>query len=233
MDALAGEPFDGLLAELPQPDAVPADLGMGFDYAEDVAPGGVAIHAEQQIRRRQIEEAEGVRLHDLRQVQNGPQAHGDFRNAHGENGVAGLGRGDQVADGANAADARHERGHLIERPALAELFEPAELRHVEIGLFHAALFVQVQRDLGMALDAGDRVDYDFLPWHCLYPNFAAGVETFPSSKSLRAEKIRSAEGGHPGMNRSTGTASCTGRTAGRSAGTISRGICGSSVTFSR
>ena len=42
VDALAGEPFDDLLAELAQADAVAGDSGVGFGYAEEVALGGVA-----------------------------------------------------------------------------------------------------------------------------------------------------------------------------------------------
>ena len=38
-----------------------------------------------------------------------------------------------------------------------------------------------------------------------YPNLAAGLTAFPSSSSLSTEKIRSAEGGQPGTNTSTGT----------------------------
>ena len=116
-----------------------ASVGMALHHAEDVARGGVGIHAEEQVGRRQIEEAEGVRLHDLRQVEDAAQARGVGRNAHGQDGVAGLGGGDQVADRADAADARHQRRHLGEGPAFAELLEAAELRDVEVGLFDAAL----------------------------------------------------------------------------------------------
>ena len=43
-------------------------LGMLFDQAEDVAVGRVGIEAQQQVGRRQMEEAERVRLHELRAV---------------------------------------------------------------------------------------------------------------------------------------------------------------------
>src|ERR1039457_4207606 len=46
----------------------------------------------------------------------------------------------------------------------------------------------------------------------IYPNLAAGLGILPSSRSLSTEKIRSAEGGQPGTNTSTGTNSWTGRT---------------------
>ena len=70
-----------------------------------------------------------------------------------------------MAHRADAADARHQRRHLVKRPAFAELLEAAELGDVEVGFLDVALLVQMDRDLGVALDAGDRVDDDFLSWH--------------------------------------------------------------------
>ena len=132
VDALAGQPLDDLLAELPQPDAVARELRVGRDHAEDVARGRVGVHAEQQVGRGQVEEAQRVRLHDLREVEDAAQVGRRLRDAHGQDGVARLGRGDQVAHRADAADARHQRRHLVERPPFAELLEAAELRDVEL-----------------------------------------------------------------------------------------------------
>ena len=56
-------------------------------------------------------------------------------------------------------------GISVKRPALAELLEAAELRHVEVSLVDVALLVQVDRDLAVPLDAGDGVDDDFLSGH--------------------------------------------------------------------
>ena len=50
--------------------------------------------------------------------------------------VAGLGRGQQVADRADAADAGGDDRHLAEGAALAELLEAAELGDVEAGVGH-------------------------------------------------------------------------------------------------
>ena len=74
--------------------------------------------------------------------------------------VAGLGRRDQVAYRTDAADARHERRHLGEGAAFAEFLEAAKLRDVEASIFDSAIVVEVKRDLGMALDAGDRIDHN-------------------------------------------------------------------------
>ena len=68
--SLAAERFDDLLAELPQADAVARQLRVGLHQAEDVALRRVGVHAEQQVGRAEVEEAERVRLHDLRQVQH-------------------------------------------------------------------------------------------------------------------------------------------------------------------
>ena len=57
--------------------------------------------------------------------------------------VAGLGRGQQVADRADAADAGAEAGHLAERPALAEPLEAAELGDVEARVGHLPGVVEV------------------------------------------------------------------------------------------
>ena len=82
------------------------------------------------------------------------------RNFHRQQRVARLGRRDQMADRTDAADARHQRRHFVERTALAELLEAAELGDVEAGILDPAVFVEMQRDLGMAFDARHRIDDD-------------------------------------------------------------------------
>ena len=51
----------------------------------------------------------------------------------------------------------------MERAAFAELLEAAELGDVEVRVLDLALLVQVDRDLGVAFDAGDGIDDDGLP----------------------------------------------------------------------
>ena len=60
----------------------------------------------------------------------------------------------------DAADARHQRRHLVKRTAFAQLLEAAELGDVKAGVLDPAFFVEMQRDLGMAFDAGHRIDDD-------------------------------------------------------------------------
>ena len=117
MDALAGQPFDRLLAELAQRDAVARALGMLFDQAQHVAARRIGIHAQQQVGRREVEEAQRVGLHELRAMQQFAQHGGRLGNLHGHDGVAGFHGGQQMAHRTDAADARRDGRHFIERPA--------------------------------------------------------------------------------------------------------------------
>ena len=66
MHALFGQALDHLQAELAQLDAGPRQIRIGLDQSGNVAGGWIAIHAQQQVRPRKIEEAQRVRLHELR-----------------------------------------------------------------------------------------------------------------------------------------------------------------------
>jgi hypothetical protein len=162
MDALGAQQLNDVLAEAAQADAGAAQVGPGGGHAEDVALGGVGLHAQQQIGRREMEEAQRVRLHHLGQVQHAPQLRGGMRNAHRHDGFAGLGRGEQVRDRADAADARHQAGHLVERPALGELLKAAHLGDVEVRVLHLALVVELDGDLAVAFEARNGIDGDGL-----------------------------------------------------------------------
>ena len=106
MDLLAAEDLDDFLAELAQADAGAGEVGIGGDQAEDVALGLGGIPAEQEIRRAEVEEAQGVALDELAEVHQPAQLVGGGRDVDGHDGVAGLGGGEQMADRADAADAR-------------------------------------------------------------------------------------------------------------------------------
>ena len=160
VDPLAAETFDDLLAEAAQRDPVPGQLRMGRHHAEQVPAGGVGVEAEQQVRGGEVEEAQCVRLHDLGEVHHPPQVGAGRRGLHGEDLVARLGGGDQVADRADAADPGHDRGHLVHRPALHDPLEPAELGDVEVRVGDLSGVVELDGDLRMALDPGHRVDDD-------------------------------------------------------------------------
>jgi hypothetical protein len=103
-----------------------------------------------------------VGLHHLGQIQHAPQLRGGMRNAHRHDGFAGLGRGQQVRDRADAADARHQAGHLVERPALGELLKAAHLGDVKVRVLDLALAVELDGDLAVAFEAGYGIDGDGL-----------------------------------------------------------------------
>ena len=135
---------------------------MLLDHAQHVARGGIGIEAQQQVGRGEMEEAERVRLDELAAVQQLAQQDRGFRNLHRHDRVAGLHRRQQMAHRANAADARGDPRHLVERPAFAELLEAAHLRHVKLRAGDAALVVEIDGDLGVSLDAGHDVDGNLL-----------------------------------------------------------------------
>src|SRR5271157_6307957 len=54
MNFLATQELDDLLAELPQTNAPPREVGVGGNQAEDVPPGRIAIHAQEQVGPAQV-----------------------------------------------------------------------------------------------------------------------------------------------------------------------------------
>ena len=109
-----------------------------------------------------MEEAQGVRLHKLAAVEDFPQQRRGLRDADAHNGIAGFGGSQQVADGADSADARRDGRHLVVRTALGEFFKSPHLGYVQLGTRHLAAIIKLDRNFGMALDAGYGVDRDFL-----------------------------------------------------------------------
>ncbi len=65
-----------------------------------------------------------------------------------------------MADGADAADARGNARHLVIGTALGELLEAAHLGDLELGVGHVAGVVELNGDLGVALDAAYRLNCD-------------------------------------------------------------------------
>ncbi len=104
---------------------------------------------------------EGVRLHDLAEVDHPPQVLTRGGRLDGEDVVDGLGRCDQVADGADAADAGHDGRHLVDGASLRDALEATELGHVEVRVDHLATIVELDGDFGVAFDPGDGIDDDF------------------------------------------------------------------------
>ena len=158
MNFFAAENLDDFLAELAQADAGAGQFLVRGDQAENVALRRRRVPAEQKIRRAQMEETQRVALDDLAEVHQAAQLVGGGRNVDGHDGVAGLGRGERVADRADAADALGDAGHFGVGPAFAEFLEAAKFDDVELGVGHVAGVVHENADLGVALDAGHRIN---------------------------------------------------------------------------
>jgi len=107
-----------------------------------------------------MKKAEGVRLGNLGESEDAAQFVGGRRNSYGEQRVARLGGRDQMADRADAADARHQGRHLVKRAPFTQLLETAKLGDVKARFLDPAIFVQMERDFGMTFDARNRIDDD-------------------------------------------------------------------------
>src|ERR1700735_1581723 len=160
MDALPCQACDDLLAKSAQRYAIFGELRVVLDDADQVSACRIGVEAEQQVGGREMEEAQRVRLDDLPAVHDFAKLRSGRRDTHAHDGLSGLGRGEQLADRADPADASGDRRHFIEWPPLAEFLEPAELSDMEGGVHDVAIVIEVDGDLRVALDAGDRVDND-------------------------------------------------------------------------
>src|SRR5579863_9200959 len=153
MDALATGELDDALAELAETNAAADEIGLLFDKAEDVALFGRGIEAEEQIRRGKMEKTERVGLQHLGVVEQAALEHGGGRWINAQQTVTGLGTGDDVADRANAAHARHQSRHFVEWAPFADFFEAAKLGDVELRGFYFARGIDVDRDFRVTFDA--------------------------------------------------------------------------------
>ncbi len=195
--ASSAQDADRLLAELAQADAVAGDVRMFLDQAGNIAQRRVAVHAEQEVRAAEVEEAQGVTLDDLAPVHQPAQLCRGGRNVDAEDGVTCLGRRQQVADRADAANAGGDAGHFPEGAAFAELLEAAKFGDVEAGVLDLAAVVQHDRDLGMALNSGYGIDYNRLRHRRLH---LSGVKN-AAQPSL--DRFRIAVAGPSGISRTS------------------------------
>ncbi len=107
-----------------------------------------------------MKKAESMGLHDLRKIENPTQLFRGLRDLDGHNRIAGFGRGYEMRNGANAANARHQRRHFIKRTAFAQLLKAPKLSHMEMSRLHGPVLIQLDGDLGVAFDARDRINND-------------------------------------------------------------------------
>ena len=116
----------------------------------------LAVEAEQQVGRGEMEEMQRVRLQDLAVVHQAAQLLGGRRQrlVAGDD-VHRLGGGEMMADRADAAQPLHHDRNFPVRPALDEGLEAAELDDVQADLMDPVVLVEQDRDLAVAFDAGD------------------------------------------------------------------------------
>src|SRR5271165_2385723 len=158
--APTGRPND-FLAVFANEDCPFSDLWKTAQYREDVAFLGWRIEAEQEVRRCQMEDVQGVRLQDLAVMHEPSYLVGGGRDlVDSDHGVHGLRRRKMMAHRADAAEPLNNNRDLPEHAAADEPFEPAELDDVEARFIHHAGLVQANGDLAVAFDAGDRIDHD-------------------------------------------------------------------------
>src|SRR4029078_750326 len=99
-------------------------------------------------------------LNNLRHAEDASQLFCNRWDLDCKQSVAGFCRRDQMANRADTANAGHQRWHLRERATFTELFETTELRYMEASVFDMALLVEMNGDLGVALNSSYRVNYD-------------------------------------------------------------------------
>jgi hypothetical protein len=61
---------------------------------------------------------------------------------------------------ANATDAAGDLGHLLNGPTDAKHLKPAQLRDLQISMFHVALAIEKNVDFAMAFEASNGIDSD-------------------------------------------------------------------------
>src|SRR5262249_29001734 len=135
-----------------------------------------------------------MRLNDLRQSKNPAEFVSRRRYANGKQRIARFCRRDEMANWADSANAGHQRRHLGKRTAFAELLKPAELGNVEASVLHASFVIEMQRDLGVALDPCDRIYNDRFSGRCFHEtrlqngfsrsSLAAGLPEAQSARSV-------------------------------------------------
>ena len=118
---------------------VHADL---LHHAEDVALGGRGGGADDEVRPAQGVEVRGVVGGEEDAVEQLAELLGRRRRIDVEQGVQGLGGRHVVGLGTDAADAGRQVGHVLGRPAHAELLEAAQLRNLQVGVGHVPLVVR-------------------------------------------------------------------------------------------
>ncbi len=161
MDFLARCRLDDFLPELAHQDRTAAEFGVFAQDFKDVAPRGWGVETKEQIGRGEVEEVEHMALHHL-SVMHEP-AHlfrrgGQDIDAHDL--VHRLGRGEVMADRADAAETLDDDRHLPQKPTVDEAFKAAEFDDVKARFLDLIVGAHVDRHLAVSFDAGDGRNLD-------------------------------------------------------------------------
>ena len=90
MDLLPTQNLNDLLSEAAQPDSLSGYRWMHFDDAHDISFGRVRGMAQEQVRRRQVEETESMRLDNLSEIHESAQFDCRLWNLHGQQPIPGF-----------------------------------------------------------------------------------------------------------------------------------------------
>ena len=195
--------------------ALPGEIGKGAGDADDVALADLAVEAEQQVGRGEVEEMQRMRLQDLPVMHQPPQLF-RRRRQRPETGdqVHRLGGREMMADRTDAAQPLHHDRNLPIGTALDEGFEAAKFDDMQADLMDFIVVVEQDRDLAMTFDARHRFYGDTAQssgrgggFECahvgspLNRNEAVAIRGAARARRMRSVRyfqIASPEGGQPG-----------------------------------
>jgi hypothetical protein len=161
VNAFPGDVRNDFLSELAHEHALFGEIGKGRGDADDVAFGDLALETEQQVGRGKVEEMQRVRLDNLPIVEEAAQLLGGrCQGPEAGDDVHRLGRRQEVAHRADAAQALHRDRNFPVGPPTDEDFEAAKLDDMQPDLMNPILLVEEDRHLAVSLDPGDGLDGD-------------------------------------------------------------------------
>src|SRR5208282_946448 len=188
MDGLASYGFEHLGAEVAHFHHLCGNIRRRLQHADHIADGIVGVRTEQKIGSSQEIEMEDVLFHVGDAVTQLAKllARGGWIDS--KDCIASLGRGKMMRPRTYTANARRDAGEIFHRLSEAKLFEAAQFNHVHPGGVHVTGIIELNGHLGMALNAGDRLNDDCLchgspPRH--RPQTASARKAVESCGSIR------------------------------------------------
>ncbi len=162
MDGLTRNGFQHLRAEVAHLHHFSGNVRRRLQHADDIADGVISIRPEQEIGSRQEIEVQDVLFHVGNAVAQFAQLLAGRGWFDSEDRVASLGRGQVMRPRAHTANARRDAWKVFHGLSEAEFLEAAQFNDVDPGGVHVAGIVELNGHLGVALDAGDRLNDECL-----------------------------------------------------------------------